>query len=322
MMKKIVAFIIPFLLSFSIGTVAEEFRFERIKSYDIEADRDQNHLLNFFVVGDYLFYINYFYSADLFSGVMRIWAIDTVHDMRKIIVWISNTYDGGIPTTPLCTGEIYYIDGIVYFPDTQNFSYQCSPEGDYIGKFPNFQAPSLNDSLAKGIVLGGKPIQFPVTLGNRIYSDRFVTEKYLIFIGDDHYLLVDREELAVNGEDIVKRKLVPFPADRVADVSFIPTDCDRSYIVYETQSEYKISLLRITDSITDCSLESIAIGKPSDSPSHSFLPDHSSGSRTRFSGCDGYRPVYNGMYYQLLKYRIVGLEGVSAVKIGDWEFYK
>lgn len=317
MMKKRIVFISWILFVGYIGALAEEIRFEKIKTYDIEADRDQNHLLNFFVSGDFLFYINYFYSMDLFSGHMAIWAIDTINDNRNIIVWFSNTYDGGVPTTPICTGEIYLIDGMIYFPDRKNFAYQCSMDGKYIGRFPDFHAPSLNDSLSEGIVMGGKPIQFPVTLDRRIYADRFLTEKYILLIGDDHYLFVDREEFALNGENLAQKKLLPFPVDRVSDVSFIPTSSDRVYIVYETQQEYKISILRFTDSIEDCSLDSITIGKPGESSS--FYPDRTSGYKTKFFKNECYRPVYNGMHYQIVKYRIAGLEGVSGLNVDSWE---
>lgn len=318
-------FLVIVLLVNAIPASTKNIRFEPIGKYDTCTDPDQNQLVNFLVVGDTLYYIHSFYSVHQERGWFSLWAIDTIHNRYFKLVQSDTSYPYYMtnPISPGLTCEIFFIDGIIHFPDRENYSYQCSLDGEYLGRFADFQKPDANETLAKGIVMGGKSIEFPVTLNGCLYTNRYLTSRWILFVGSDHYLIVDREEFAQVGESTSNQKYLPFPSDRISDVHFLQTtDKTRAYIFYKTSSEYKISILNMTDSIPHIELKSMTIDQPYE--------------ETSFSNCD-FRyekpQFFNHFFYRLelsyheytnrfIKYEILGLEGVSGLNADSWELSK
>lgn len=329
-MKRTSLFVAMIFWGGTIGTPAENIRFERIKNYNLYTYPDQNYVENFLVVGDCAFYINGFCYAhqDWWGCIVR--CLDLIEGNDRSLFNLDYMlplylqYDVNHPISVPLTGEIYLVDGIIHFPDQENCSYQCSLDPEYLGKFPDFHKPVPNNFFFQGVSIGGKPIEFPLTLGNNTYTDMYVADSYIILVGDNHYLLADREELATNGENSTAMRYFPFPNGRFADVSFIPSKFNQCYVVYKTKTLYKLARFRLTDSINDCRLDSIDIGQPLDLSEGSFNPMYVQYDKAQFIGTTCYRVEFvnsESMHYQMAQYRIVGLEGVSSIENGEWELF-
>ncbi|MFB3785958.1 MAG: hypothetical protein ACE15F_06265 [bacterium] len=184
-------------LAFTEGAAAD-IHFIRQRIYDTGVFPDQRGIVSYRIEGDKAFYIEQFGYAHQFKFGYVLYMMDLNNGVKKVIHQFYTVIDSPfIEEFPHLTRDIERIENTIDFPDVENYSYQCTLQGDYLGRFPGYQPPPRDSGEIR---VAGQPFVFPTTLANETFTDMYIHDEWVIFVGKKVYGIFNKDELAEKGE--------------------------------------------------------------------------------------------------------------------------
>lgn len=299
----------------------ENIRFVQRGVYDTGFYPDQQNAESFLVVGNFAFCIGSYHYSDQFNHGCLMTVVNMAAGTWERVLSFYTTSDAPPEYNfPALTGVVVQIGDQIVCPDKENYSYQFTLDGHSLGRFPNYQPPAQTKTYPEEVLLAGKPIDLPISTTDETYRDMYFMDPYVIFVGERGYSIFKKMELAQKGL-FAERAFLQFPSDRLSDASFIPTKIDRAYIIYRTQTKYKTTVLSFAPDLTEITLQTEDMDQPPDRRDpivYDFKYE-----KSIFFGKEYYRlEQWFYDYYKIVKYQILGLEGVSALPEENWELLK
>lgn len=216
-----------------------------------------------------------------------------------------------LPDKEKLQDRIVQINETLYLPDQNDYSYNFTLTGDYLGKFPQF---SETENKNQNIKIDGEPIQFPLEIFKDVYTSMIQLESFVLLLNDYKYTIVNIDELNQLGKDsshqTYERKIIiDRRGNKEQQILFFPMQNDYFLIedkLFGGYRLYKVLPQNILHEYTDV-----------------IFPE-----LTPYN----WSSMKNGVYYQvepestflikLVQYRVSGIADDSGAPKDEWRQYE
>lgn len=220
---------ISLLVSINSPTYSQNINFVKEHGFWV-GNLDTSRIGNYLVKDDWIYYFTtegtphsgyryYFQIANIKDSIKNPIYLEYYSDQGFMVfhslfkIGVGSYYDFA-PNNRSTYQNFIIIDDILYLRDTEDYSFQFTLDGEYLGRFPYFSEthPEYADNYGDSILINDETILYPYNIFNIQYTSFHFVGNTVLLVSNDRITTVNKNDLNKNGNnayhfDLLKEEL-------------------------------------------------------------------------------------------------------------------